>query len=90
MGSPPDPPSMLLFWNQMASMATAKARVTMATKRPRMRRAGSPTTTPTTVATRDARIGAIGNGTPHECPMVLRANPATPARASWASEICPT
>ena len=47
--------------NQIASRATASTRVTTATGRPRMRRAGMPTTTPTTAACA-ATIGATGNG----------------------------
>ena len=55
-------PTMSVLRNHSASMAYAKASVTTPSVRPRRRRAGSPITTPITVATSAARSGAIGNG----------------------------
>ena len=75
--------------NHTASIATPSARVTTATGRPRMRSAGSTITTPTTVAPRAASSGAIGNGMSRSVVSGPRMKPATPARVSWASEICP-
>src|SRR5579871_6869743 len=78
-----------VFRNQYASTATARARVTTANGRPRMRVAGRPTTTPTTVAPKAAKIGAIGKGTPQLTVSGLRRNAATPANTSWASDTWP-
>ena len=78
-----------VFWNHTASKATASASVTTATGNPRTRRAGSPTTTPITIATVAARSGAIGKGTPQLTVSGLRTKPAAPARVSCASDTCP-
>ena len=42
--------------------------------------------TPKTIATSDARIGAIGNGMSHCIASFDSENPATPANAIWASD----
>ena len=80
---------MSVLRNHTASMAYASASVTTPSVRPRMRRAGRPTTTPMAVATSAASSGANGNGTPQSSVRVLRLNAAVPARASWASETWP-
>ena len=46
-------------------------------------------TTPITVDTSAARIGAIGNGTSQLVVRPLSVNAPTPARASWAAETWP-
>ncbi len=65
------------------------ASVAIARFMPRTRVAGTPITTPSTVASSAASSTANGNGT---CPFArwMTAKPATPAKASGASEICPT
>ena len=70
------------------SMVTAAARVTTASWAPRMRSAGSPTITPATLAMPAATRSEIGNGRP--VPISDSMRPATPAKAVWAREICPT
>src|SRR5262249_5631507 len=77
------------FRNHSASMAYASARVTTPNVRPRTRSAGSPTTTPTTVAMSAARIGARGNGTPQPVVSPDNENALTPANASCARETWP-
>ena len=70
--------------------------MTTATGNPRMRTAGNPTTTPTTIAPSAASSGASGNGIEvwmmGICQLAVRGpsrNPATPASVSWAREIWP-
>ena len=70
------------------SMATAAARVTIASWAPRMRSAGSPTTIPPSPAIAAASSSDSGNGTP--VPNFASTSPATPANEVWTSEICPT
>ncbi len=55
---------MSVLRNQIASIPNARANVTTPRVKPRRRSAGSPTTTPTTVAAPAASSGANGNGTP--------------------------
>lgn len=89
MWAPSIPPLYSLLRNQNASRKTARPSVTTATGNPRIRSAGSPTTTPTTVATRAARIGAMGNGIPMSTVNRLSMNAPTPPRVNCASEIWP-
>src|ERR1700722_3734795 len=79
----------LVFSNQNDSTNTARANVTTANGRPRMRAAGRPTTIPTTMEPSAARTSAIGNGTPQLSVSGLSRNPAQPASTNWASESCP-
>ena len=46
-------------------------------------------TRPTTAAASAASTGARGKGMPTPAVSLLRVNPATPAKAIWASEIWP-
>ena len=70
------------------SSVTAAANVTTASWAPRMRSAGRPTMMPATAAMAAASSIENGNGTPVS--IFDTASPATPAKAAWASEICPT
>ena len=68
-------------------IASAAASVTTASWAPRMRRAGTPTTTPSAVAISAESRMLSGNGTPQFVVTFDRANPAEPAKAILASEI---
>ena len=78
-----------LLLTRHCSMATARAMVATARLMPRTRRAGIPTATPTRVARTTATSTARGNGRPLSATS-MAVNPATPAKAIWASEIWPT
>ena len=89
--APAAPPESDGLASTSCSMATAMARVATARLMPRTRVAGRPTSTPTQrgdSAASDA--AASGNGTPSLGQPGSTVNPATPAMASWASEIWPT
>ena len=60
----PAVPTRSVFLNHTAWTVTASDSVTIANGKPRIRKAGIPTTTPITVAPSAATIGASGNGTP--------------------------
>ena len=89
IAAPLRPPLKSGFLNQKASRATASDSVTTATGRPRMRRAGSPTTTPMAMATTADSSGASGNGTSQFMANRCREYAPTPASESWARDTWP-
>ena len=82
-------PTRLGLRKTSRSNTSAAAKVTMAYWMPRIRSAGTPTATPTTVVTATATTGPSGKGRPQSDVAVARVNAATPANESWASEIWP-
>ena len=82
-------PTNLGFLNTNSVIATPPASVTIARFVPRRRSAGSPVSAPNAVATMVAPIGASGKGTSHAIAIFDSVNPATPANAIWASDVCP-
>ena len=75
------------FLNTRLSSATAPAMLTIVSWAPRMRSAGAPMSTPTTLATTAASSRLTGNGMP--VPNFAIAKPPTPATAACANESCP-
>ena len=89
--APPDSMSPMTagFLKTNSAMVTPPARVMMAKFVPRTRKAGNPTKSPKTIAPSAARNGAIGKGTSYRIANFDNANPATPAKAICAREVCP-
>ena len=92
-GEPRGPPPHRELRNPNCSSATAAASVTTARLTPRTRRAETAITRPTIVATEAPIRSEIGNFAQIPPASVVRCDivkPATPASASWTTEIWPT
>jgi hypothetical protein len=86
---PPLVPRMLLV-KPNCSIAVAAASVTIAKLTPRTRSADTPVTNPSAVATATPQTAASGTASPASSTAWKTVKAATPASASWTSEICPT
>ena len=84
----PDSPANVLFLKINCSIATAADNVITAKFTPRTRNAGIAINVPNTAATNAPMIGPSGNGRSEK--YFDKKNPAVPAIAICAKEICPT
>ena len=89
-GEPVDPAPNVLLAKPNCSMATAAANVTTANDTPRTRNAETPVMNPRMVATAMPAIAPIGKSIPRSVAKCETVKPAAPARATCASDTCPT
>ena len=80
---------MLAFWKINELNTSASARVTIASVTPRVRIAGSATSTPTPMVATTPIANAIGKPTPRSLAALAAAQAPNPASAYWHSESCP-
>ena len=85
----PEPPVRAVLRSTSSSIATATASVATASVMPRTRTAGRPVTMPTARLAATPASSASAGGHPADDSRAI-VNPATPANANGASEICPT
>ena len=89
-GEAAEPPPQVELTKPNCSIATAAASVTTARLTPRTRKAETPMTSPSKVAAATPSKGPSGNPMPWSTAMCETVKPATPASASWTTEIWPT
>ena len=89
-GEPIAPPPQVGLTKPKLSMATAAASVTTARLTPRTRSADTAVTRPSSTAAAMPASGASGKPMPASTARCETVKPATPASASWTTEIWPT